>query len=145
MFTALPKHHAQFIYKFLAGASEFGRTMGGNNFRDFLPINVPKRYRGEIYVLRWETLQNNRGLLSWTRAVFLHNWHCVSYEYSHTRKKQPQRHLHHNPSQQGNAKSKGVYGEWRLESSNFNSDLGHIFGGDVRKDSGILMRGKELH
>ena len=35
-----------------AGTSEFGRTMGGSNFRDFLPINIPKLYRGEIYVLR---------------------------------------------------------------------------------------------
>ena len=40
-----------FHIKFLAGASEFGRTMGDSNFRDFLPINVPKRYRAEIYVL----------------------------------------------------------------------------------------------
>ena len=50
--SALSKQHAQFIYKFFAGASEFGRTMGGSNFQDFLPINLPKRYRGEIYVLR---------------------------------------------------------------------------------------------
>ena len=27
----------------------------------------------------------------------------------------------------------------------FGTDLGHIFGGDVRNDSGILMRGKEPH
>ena len=27
----------------------------------------------------------------------------------------------------------------------FSTDLGHIFGGDVRNDSGILMREKELH
>ena len=27
----------------------------------------------------------------------------------------------------------------------FGADLGHIFGGDVRNDSGILMRGKEPH
>ena len=27
----------------------------------------------------------------------------------------------------------------------FSTDLGHIFGGDVRNDSGILMRGKEPH
>ena len=52
IFTALSKQHAQFIHKFPAGASEFGRTMGGRNFRDILPINVPKRYRGENYVLR---------------------------------------------------------------------------------------------
>ena len=52
IFTALSKQRAQFIYKFLARASEFGQTMGGSNFRDFLPINVPQCYRGEIYVLR---------------------------------------------------------------------------------------------
>ena len=27
----------------------------------------------------------------------------------------------------------------------FSTDLGHIIGGDVRNDSGILMRGKEPH
>ena len=52
IFTALSKEHSQFIYKYLAGASEFGRPMGGSNFREFLPNNVPKRYRGEVYVLR---------------------------------------------------------------------------------------------
>ena len=52
IFTAPSKQHAQFIFKFHAGASEVGRTMGGSNFQDFLPNNVPKRYRGEIYVLR---------------------------------------------------------------------------------------------
>ena len=39
-------------FKISAGTSEFGRTMAGSNFRDFLTINVPKRYRGEVYVLR---------------------------------------------------------------------------------------------
>ena len=52
IFIALSKQHAQFIYKFFAGASQFGRTMAGSKFREFLPVNVPKRYRGEIYVLR---------------------------------------------------------------------------------------------
>ena len=52
IFTALPKQHARVIYDFLAGASEVGRTIGGSSFRDFFPINVPKRYRGEINVLR---------------------------------------------------------------------------------------------
>ena len=94
-FAALSKQYVQFIYKVLAKAIEFGRTMGGCNFRDFLPINVPKHYRGEIYVLRWQIIQNNGGLLSWTWTVFLHNWHFRSYENSHTRKEQPQRHLYH--------------------------------------------------
>ena len=43
IFTALSKQHARVNYDFLAGASEFGRRMGGSNFRDFLPIIVPKR------------------------------------------------------------------------------------------------------
>ena len=72
IFAALSKQHAQFIYKLLAGASEYGRTRGGSNFRDFSPIIVPKRYEGELYVLRRETLQNNRGSLSRTRTVILH-------------------------------------------------------------------------
>ena len=29
--------------------------------------------------------------------------------------------------------------------ASFSSDLGHMFGGAVRNDSGILMRGKEPH
>ena len=61
MFTALFKQQTQFLYKFFAGASEFGRTIGGSNLRDFLPIKLPKRYRGKFSVLRLETLQNNRG------------------------------------------------------------------------------------
>ena len=47
---ALPKQNTELVYKFLAGASELRRTIGGNNFRDALPINVPKHYRGEVYV-----------------------------------------------------------------------------------------------
>ena len=33
--------------------------------------------------------------------------------------------------------------EWSLAI--LSTDLGHIFGGDVRNDSGLLMRGKEPH
>ena len=34
------------FYNLLSGAGDFGGTMGRSNFRNFLPINVPKRYRG---------------------------------------------------------------------------------------------------
>ena len=96
IFTALSKQHALWIHKFLDGASDFGRTMESSIFRDFLAINLPKRHRGEIYALRWKTLRNKRRLLSSTWTVFLHNWQYGSYENSHTRKKEPQRHLYHN-------------------------------------------------
>ena len=62
-FTALSKQNAQTIYNFVASASEFRRPMGGSSFREFFPINVLKRYGAENYVLRRETLQNNRGLV----------------------------------------------------------------------------------
>ena len=46
--TALFKQNAQFILKLLATGIEIERTMGGNHFRDFLPINVPNRYRDKF-------------------------------------------------------------------------------------------------
>ena len=67
IFTALSKQHAQFIYKFLAGASELGRTMGGSNFRDFLPINVPKRYR----VTEGKIMFSDERLSETTEAYYL--------------------------------------------------------------------------
>ena len=136
IFTAPSKQHVQFIYKIFAGASEFGRTMGGSNFLDSLPINVPKRYRGEIYVLRWETLQNYRGLLSWTDIAEAmktliqernnHRDTCIIIKVSRVTQK---------------VKVYLANGESSLAV--FSTDLGHMFGGDVRNDSGILMGGKE--
>ena len=96
--VALSKQCTEFIYKFLARASEFGWTMGGRNFRNLIPINVPKHYRGEIYVLSWQIIQNNRGSFSLTWTVFLLNWHCGRYEDTHKEKKQPERHLYYNLS-----------------------------------------------
>ena len=36
---------------------EFGRRMGCTNFRNFSPIDVAKRYRGEIYVFWRQIIQ----------------------------------------------------------------------------------------
>ena len=118
---------------------------GGSNFRDFLPINVPKRHRGEIYVLRWETLQNNTGLLSLTRTVFLHNWHCGSYEYSHTRKKQRNNHRDTCITIKVSTVTQKVKAYLANKESGlaiFSTDLGHIFGADVGNDLGLLMNEK---
>ena len=48
--ATLSEQYAQFSYKFLTGAGAFGGTMGGSSIRDFLPIKIPKLYRGQIYV-----------------------------------------------------------------------------------------------
>ena len=36
--------------KFFAGATESGKSMGGCNFGNILPINVPKSHSGKIQV-----------------------------------------------------------------------------------------------
>ena len=46
------------LLQLFSGAREFGWTMGFNNFQDLLLINIPKSYRGENYILRWETFEN---------------------------------------------------------------------------------------
>ena len=48
--ATLSKQYAQFFYKLINGVGEFGGTMGGSILPDFLPIKVPKRYRGQVYV-----------------------------------------------------------------------------------------------
>ena len=118
--------------------------MGGSNFWDFLPIKVPKRYKGEIHVIRWETLWSNRDLISWIWFVFLLNTRFGSYEYSHSKNNQPQRNLHHNQIQQGNAK-KVYLAKEESSLAIFGTDLGHIFGGNVRNDFEKLIRGKRPH
>ena len=48
--SSFQRTRSVFFKNFLAGASEVGRILGGSGFRDFLPIIVPRRYRGEINV-----------------------------------------------------------------------------------------------
>ena len=118
--------------------------MGGSSFRYFLPINVPKRYREQVYVFLWEILQSNRALLPWTRTVFLHNLHCGDHHCYHTGKRQSQWQLHQNPIQEGIAKKCVYLANGESSLAIFIADLGSIFWGDVRNVL-ALMRGKCLH
>ena len=145
IFAALSKYHTQFIYKFLAGASEFGRTMGGSIFRNFLPINVPKRYRGETYVLRWETLQT-------TEAYYLEPglYSSITDIVEAMNTLIQGRNNHRDiwitiKISRVTQKVKVYLANEESSLAIFSTDLGHIFGGDVRNDSGILMHGKEPH
>ena len=79
--------------------------MVGCNFRNVLPINVPK-YNGEkIQVFWWETSKIYVNLHSGTWSVHFHHRHCGSHEYAHSRDKQPQRNLHNSQGFSQNAKS----------------------------------------
>ena len=129
----------------ISGTSEFGRTLGGKNFQDFLPVIVPKRYRGEIYILQWETLQNNRGLLSWT---------CINFsitdivEAMNTLIQETNNHRDTCITIKTTRVTQKVKVYLANEESSlaiYSTDMGHIFGGYVRKDLGILMCGKGSH
>ena len=48
--TTISTQYTELFYKLFTRATESGRSMGGCNFRNILHINVPKRYRGKIYI-----------------------------------------------------------------------------------------------
>ena len=48
--TTLSRQCAEHFYIFFTRATESGRSTGDCNFRNILPINVPKFYGGKIYV-----------------------------------------------------------------------------------------------
>ena len=119
--------------------------MGSGNFRDFLPINVPKRYRGEIYVYgeklskTTEAYYLEPGLYSsitdiveaMNTVIQERNNHgdtCITIKFSRV------------------TQIVKVYlAKEESSLAIFSTDLGHIFGGDVRNDLGILMSGKGPH
>ena len=144
IFAALSIHYDQFLHKFFARASEFGRTMRGSNFREFLPINVPNRYRGEIYD---DMLFYDYKLSKTTEAYYLepglyssitdiaeamntliqernnHRETCITIKVSRVTQK-----------------LKVYLANEELSLETLSTDLRRISGGDIRNDLGRLMR-----
>ena len=54
------KQYTQFFYKLFTRVSKHGGAMGGCNFRNTLPINVPKNNGGEFQVFLTRIFQNLR-------------------------------------------------------------------------------------
>ena len=102
------------FYKIFTRATEYGWSMGGCNFRNILPINVPKCYRGKIYVFWQETFKVIRILLPGTWPLLFHYGYFWSHEHSHSRKTQSQRKLHQSKSLSKNAKSWDLPCKWRI-------------------------------
>ena len=73
----------QFFYKLFTRATELGGAMGGCNFRNFLPINVPKYNGGEFQIFWRETFKFYDNLQSRTWSIHFHHRHCGSHEYAH--------------------------------------------------------------
>ena len=98
------RQYTELFYKLFTRATKSGWSMGGCNFRNILPINVPKCHGGKIYVFWQETFELIRILLPGTWSLPFHYGYCWSHEYSHSRKTQPQRKLYQSQSVWENAK-----------------------------------------
>ena len=100
-------------------SNEIGRTMGGSNFRDFLPINVPK-------TLQRGKLMFYDAKLSKTTELTILNPDCIPPKlilwklWTLSFKKETTTDTLASQSKlEGNAKSNSLSGEWRVESCNF--------------------------
>ena len=58
-------YYTKLLHKLFAGETESGRSMGGSSFGNFLPINVPKCYRGKIHVFFTESFQSRQYFNIW--------------------------------------------------------------------------------
>ena len=106
------RQYTQLFYKLFTRASKLGGARTDCNFRNVLPINVPKP-NGGIFQVFWQgTFKIYVKLQSWTWAIHFHHRHCGSHEYSHPREKQPQRSLHNSQGFSQNAKSCNSDCEW---------------------------------
>ena len=103
--------------------------MGGCNFGNILPINVPKCHEGKIYVFWQEASKVIRIWLSGTRSLPIHYGYCWSHEHSHSGKTQSQRKQYH---------SIEIYlANERSGLAFFSMGLGHIFESVVRREFGV--------
>ena len=119
--------------------------MGGCNFSNILPINVPKHNGGIVQVFWRETFKIYINLQSRTWAIHFHHRHCGSHEHAYSREEQPQWILHNS---QGFSQITKVVIILANDSSRVafcSTDLGHNFGNNLGKQFGVLMKGKGPH
>ena len=112
--TTISRQYTELFYKLFTRATESGWSMGGGNFRNVLPINVPKCHGGKICVFWQETFEVVRVLLSGTWSLPFPYGYCWSHEHSHSRKTQSQQNLYHSLSVSKNAKTWDLPWKWRI-------------------------------
>ena len=80
--TTISRQYTELFYKLFTRATESGRSMGGCNLRNILPINVPKSkcYRGKNYVFWQETFKVVRIPLSATWSLPFHHGYCCQVD-----------------------------------------------------------------
>ena len=93
--AAISRQYTKLFHKLFTRATESGRSMGGCNFRNILPINVPKCHGGKIHVFWQETFKVVKILLCGTWSIPFHYGYCWSHEHSHSRKTQTHPKMYH--------------------------------------------------
>ena len=63
--ATISRQYIELSHKLFTRATESGWSMGGCNFRNILPINVPKCYGGKIYVFLTRSFQSHQNSITW--------------------------------------------------------------------------------
>ena len=99
----LPDNTLSSLTNFFTRTTKLGGSMGGCNFRNILPVNVPK-HNGGIFQVFWrETFKIYDNLQTGTWSIHFHHRRCGSHEYVHSRGKHTQRNLHNSQGFSQNA------------------------------------------
>ena len=142
--TTISRQNTEIFYKLFARATESGWSMGGCNFRNILPINVPKCYGGEIFFDK--KLSNSSGIFYLERGLYPSITDIVEAMNILIQKR-------HNHSEicikvKVSRRTQKVEIYLANEGSGlafFSTDLGHIFGSNFGNDFGVKLRGKGPH
>ena len=119
--------------------------MGGCNFRNILPINVPKIYGGKNYVFRQETFKVVRILLSGTWSLPFHHGY---FETMNTLIQERHNHSENFITVKVSRRTQKVEIHHANEVSGlafFSTDRGNIFRSNVGHEFGVMLRGKGPH
>ena len=138
----ISRQYTELFYKLSTRATESGWSMGGCNFRNILPINVPKRCGGKIYVLWQETFKGVGILLPGTWSL---PFHYDIFEAMNILIQERHNHSENCIKVKMSWRTQKVESYLANERSGlafFSTDPGHIFGSDIGIEFGVMLRGK---
>ena len=119
--------------------------MGGRNFGNILPINVPKCHREKNHVFSLKKFTLVSILLSATHCLPFHYRCCWGDEQSHSGGRN---HSENCMTIKVSRRTQKVEIYLANDGSGlafFSTDLRHIFGRNVGKEDGVILRGKRPH
>ena len=143
--TTIFWQYTQLFYKVFTAATESGRSMGGCNFRNLLPINVPKYQGGKGHVFRFENFNVVRFLLSGTWSLPFHYGYCWSHDHSHSRRYNHNKNCTTMRMSRRTQKVEIYHANGGCGLAYLSTYLGHFLGGNVGNEFGLMLRAKRPH